>query len=149
MDKEGCVFCEIVGKKKESYNFYEDDEITGFMDLYPVENGHALIMPNNHYENIFDIELKVYLKIQGLARIVAMAMREALGAEGINIGQNNGECANQKVNHYHLHVIPRWESNNINWGRIEMSREELRRNSEILHKTIDGLLDQGFKIWEC
>ncbi len=149
MASEKCIFCEIVKGRNEAYIFYEDKDIIGFMDLYPVDNGHSLIMPSKHYENIFDIDLSTYLRIHGLARILAMAMKDSLGADGINIGQNNGESANQKVNHYHLHVIPRWRNNDLNWARIEMSAAELKRNSDRLKSSLNALFDRGFKLSEC
>ncbi|MHB8360654.1 MAG: HIT domain-containing protein [Thermoplasmataceae archaeon] len=149
MENIDCIFCEIVQKKKESFIFYEDKNIMGLMDLYPVENGHSLIIPKEHFENIFDIDKTKYIQIHNLARILAMAMRDSLGAEGINIGQNNGECANQRVNHYHLHIIPRWKNNDLSWARIEMSTDQFKKNSEKIKASINALIAGGMVIDDC
>ncbi len=125
MFKDGCVFCDDIGTKRKAAIVYEDDTSMAFMDLFPVEEGHTLVIPKEHYENIFEIGPEPFRHVQELARILSKAVQKALDADGINVGQNNGTCANQRVMHYHLHIIPRWCDRNLNWERIRTNEQEL------------------------
>lgn len=109
------------------------------MDKYPVEEGHVLIIPSNHYENIFDIDSKVYLEIQQAAKKIASVLRDVFEADGINIGQNNGECARQMVMHYHLHIIPRHCGREIGWNRLQQSEEELENDCRRIEKRLNEI----------
>lgn len=125
MSKEGCIFCDDIAVDRKAAIVYEDDVTLAFMDLFPVEEGHTLVIPKEHYENIFDIDPVHFGHVQEVTRVLAKAVLKAVGADAINIGQNNGECANQRVMHYHLHIIPRWCDRNLNWERIRTNRDEL------------------------
>ncbi len=109
------------------------------MDKFPVEEGHVLIIPREHYENIFDIDNKIYLEIQEAAKNVAAALRDVFQADGINIGQNNGECAKQMVMHYHLHIIPRHCGREIGWNRLKQTEEELETNCKRIEKRLNEI----------
>lgn len=109
------------------------------MDKYPVEEGHVLIIPREHYENIFDIDNKIYLEIQEAAKNVAAALRDVFRADGINIGQNNGECAKQMIMHYHLHIIPRHCGREIGWNRLKQTEEELEMNCKRIEKRLNEI----------
>jgi histidine triad (HIT) family protein len=101
-----CIFCQIVQKKASANIVYEDEHVIAFLSNHPVNPGHTLIVPKKHYINIYDIpELEVGHLFQ-VARQVAIAVRDALPAEGIRVVQNNGVLAGQVVFHLHVHVIP-------------------------------------------
>ncbi len=136
---ENCVFCSNVVTGKDAHIFYRTDTVIGFMDKFPVEEGHVLIIPSKHYENIFDIENEVYLEIQEAAKQVASALRDVFNADGINIGQNNGECARQMVMHYHLHIIPRHCGREIGWNRLKQSEEELEYDCRRIEKRLNEI----------
>ncbi|KAA8922280.1 HIT family protein [Thermoplasma sp.] len=120
-----CVFCNEIISKRNAAIVAENDMVIAFMDNAPVEPGHILVIPKEHFENIFDIDNRYYLEVQLMAKRVAKAAMKAMGADGINIGQNNGWCANQRVMHFHVHVIPRWCDKPFKWGRLNVSFEEL------------------------
>lgn len=113
------------------------------MDKFPVEDGHSLIIPVKHFENIMDIERNVYLEIHDLARYVSSALMDVFEADGINIGQNNGECAKQMVMHYHLHIIPRHCGREIAWSRLDQSEEELELNSIRIKKRLNEIINMN------
>ncbi|MHB1440674.1 MAG: HIT family protein [Cuniculiplasma sp.] len=136
---DDCVFCLNVVTESEAHIFYKNENVIGFMDKFPVEEGHVLIIPRKHYENIFDINRKTYLEIQDLARHVSVAIRDVFKADGINIGQNNGECARQMVMHYHLHIIPRHCGHEIGWNRLKQTEEELELNSRKIEKRLNEI----------
>ncbi len=140
MQQDYCVFCERVIKEKDGFFIYEDDTTIAFMDHAPVEAGHVLIAPKKHYVNVFDIDDEVFLNIQMIAKIMASAVLKATYADGINIGQNNGPCANQRVMHYHIHVIPRFCGSNLNWERKALSEMEMKEISRRISEAFSELV---------
>jgi diadenosine tetraphosphate (Ap4A) HIT family hydrolase len=136
-----CIFCQNVISGREAFIFYKNERIMGFMDRYPVEEGHALIIPIVHYENIFHINREIFLEINDLGRYVSRALMDVFRADGINIGQNNGECARQVVMHYHLHIIPRYCGRELNWGRIKITEKQLEDHSKRIEKRLKEIMD--------
>lgn len=106
-----CIFCKIVKGEIPSYKVYEDELILAFLDLNPVSIGHTLIIPKKHFENIKDIEDKVLFEINLRARELSKVLEEKLSCEGISLCQNNG--LGQEIKHYHLHLIPRYQNDNL------------------------------------
>lgn len=127
MNKDNCIFCKIVKGEIPSCTIYEDDEFKSFLDVSPANRGHALIIPKNHYDNIFEIEKETAGKLFALATDIARAIKEETGCEGLNVVQNNGEVAGQTVNHFHLHLIPRFKGDNVSvkWAQQEPDMDDL------------------------
>jgi histidine triad (HIT) family protein len=101
-----CVFCQIIQKQVSASIIYEDEQVAAFLSNRPVNVGHMLVVPKKHYENIFDIPEKEAAYLFKIVKRVAQAVKEATGAEGIRIVQNNGEAAGQVIFHLHVHIIP-------------------------------------------
>lgn len=112
-----CIFCKINNGEIPSSTIYEDDDFKVILDISPASKGHAVILPKNHAANIFELPDDDAEKIFKVARKCAAAMTKVLQCDGINILQNNGECAGQTVFHLHVHLIPRYENDavNIKW----------------------------------
>lgn len=127
MKDNNCIFCKIANGEIPSKTLYEDDKFRVILDLGPATRGHALILPKDHYKNIYEIPDKTVADAMILAKKMAIKMTQALHADGFNIVQNNNEIAGQTVFHFHIHLIPRYEGDgqNINWVPGEMSQEEL------------------------
>lgn len=89
---------------------YEDEETLAFLDIKPNNPGHTLVIPKKSVENIFDIDEETLTAVWRTVRRVALAVRDATGAEGLNINTNNGAAAGQVVFHYHVHIIPRFSN---------------------------------------
>lgn len=102
-----CLFCKIAQGEIPATKLYEDDTTFAFLDIHPVNPGHALVIPKTHYENIFSAPDEVMQKIMTTAKKVAHGIREGLGIEHMNITMNNGVHAGQSVFHAHVHIIPR------------------------------------------
>ena len=100
------IFCKIIGGEIPSYTIYEDDIVKVFLDVNPSHNGHSLIVPKKHYENLFDIDEETLHHILKIAKEVANLLKEKLGYDGISLCQNNG--LGQDVKHFHLHLIPKY-----------------------------------------
>ncbi len=104
-----CPFCKLVRKESEASVVFEDDKTMVFMDIRPVSDGHTLVIPKIHYENIYDIPEDELAYVYCVVKRVAGAVKRGVDAEGISITQHNGRAANQRVFHLHVHVIPRCE----------------------------------------
>lgn len=125
MNNENCIFCKIATGDIPSYTLYEDEDFRVFLDLSPTDYGHALIIPKNHYPNIFALDDNIGAKIFPLAKKIASALKEALHCDGVNILQNNGEDAGQTLFHFHVHVIPRYKGDKT---KIEFDPNELKKD---------------------
>jgi histidine triad (HIT) family protein len=110
---ESCIFCKIVKKQLPSSVIYEDDLMIAFLDIRPVNEGHTLIIPKEHYADIFDIPSELLGKIHQVTKKIAIAVKEAVIADGISIIQQNGKAANQDIFHLHVHVIPQFTGKRI------------------------------------
>lgn len=104
----GCIFCKIVKKEIPAEIVYEDDFSLAILDINPVNIGHALIIPKEHHENIFDIPETLLGKMSVASKRVSVAIKNGLNADGINIISNNGRGAHPLVLHSHIHIIPRF-----------------------------------------
>ena len=108
---EDCIFCKIIKGEIPSKEIYEDEYIKVIMDINPKSNGHMLVLPIKHYENILDIDNDTLIKIVDFARKSYSITNEKLGSSGLTLVNNNGE--GQDVKHFHLHLIPRFEGEKI------------------------------------
>ena len=101
-----CVFCKIVKGEIPSKKVYEDGNVIAFLDINPLSEGHTLVIPKKHAENIFDVSEEELSKVMQVVKKISKKRLEE-GAKGVNILQNNGKEAGQLVNHIHFHVVPR------------------------------------------
>ena len=108
-----CIFCKIANGEIPSATLYEDEDFRVILDLGPASKGHALILPIAHAANIYEISDDMAAKAMILAKKMATKMTEALKCDGFNIVQNNGEPAGQTVFHFHMHLIPRYEGDQV------------------------------------
>ena len=113
MREKDCIFCKIANGDIPSKTLYEDEEFKVILDVGPATRGHALILPKNHYANLYELPDETAVKVMLLAKKMAVLMTEKLGCDGFNLVQNNGKAAGQTVFHLHWHVIPRSEGDGI------------------------------------
>jgi len=126
MKKDDCIFCKLANGDIPTNMIYEDDTFAVIMDASPATKGHSLILPKDHYANIYELDEEVAAKAMKLAKKLATEMTEKLSCDGFNIIQNNGEIAGQTVFHFHMHLIPRYKGDNqeIGWNPQSPSAEE-------------------------
>lgn len=138
MEEKDCLFCKIAHGDIPSATIYENSEFRVIMDVSPASRGHALIIPKEHFKDIFDIDAVTAGKLFSLATEVARAMKSVLNCSGMNIVQNNGLIAGQTVFHFHLHLIPRYEGDGVNlgWPQHEADLEENQRLAKEIRKRI-------------
>jgi len=106
MDND-CLFCKIVRGKIPSAKVYEDELVFAFLDINPVAEGHVLIVPKKHFANIFEVDEESLSRIAVVAKKIAIAEKNVLHVENLNLVQSNGKAAQQEVMHFHLHLWPR------------------------------------------
>ena len=118
MKKEDCIFCKIANGDIPSKTLYEDEDFRVILDLGPATKGHALILPKEHADNLYELPDETASKVFVLAKKLAIKMKEKLNCDGLNIVQNNGEVAGQTVFHFHMHIIPRIKGDTVNVGWV-------------------------------
>jgi histidine triad (HIT) family protein len=138
MVKEDCIFCKIANGEIPSATIFENEEFRVVLDVGPATKGHALILTKNHYDNIFEIDEQTAGRLFSLASIVAKAMKKTLNCDGMNVLQNNGTIAGQTVFHFHLHLIPRYEGDQvqITWPQGEITEKEKDQLVQLIKKEI-------------
>ncbi|MBQ1548055.1 MAG: HIT family protein [Lachnospiraceae bacterium] len=125
MKDDNCIFCKLANGDIPTNSIYEDDDFKVIMDAEPVSLGHALIIPKDHYANIYELPEDKAAKVLPLAKKLATKMTETLKCDGFNILQNNGEVAGQSVFHYHMHLIPRYKDAENNKTLLGFSHPKL------------------------
>lgn len=134
--KDNCIFCKILAGQIPSQVIHEDEDFKVVLDVGPAARGHALILPKEHYDNLYELPDELAGKAMILAKKMATHMTEKLGCDGFNLVQNNGEVAGQTVFHFHLHLIPRYESddnaNVITWTQHSYEDGEAAKLAELL-----------------
>lgn len=110
---DDCIFCKIVRGELPLYKLYEDEKTIAFLDIFPVNAGHALVVPKKHSTDIFDIESEDWLAACEVVRKLSIAIEKGMQADGVNIAMNNREHAGQQVNHPHIHIIPRFKGDGL------------------------------------
>ena len=136
--KEDCIFCKIANGIIPSATIYENSDFKVILDVSPASKGHTLILPKEHFDNIFDMDADTAGKLFSLAAAVARALKQATNCDGMNIVQNNGEIAGQTVFHFHMHLIPRYEGDQVtvSWTPGSATQEELNEIASAVKKVL-------------
>lgn len=134
MKKDDCIFCKIAAGEIPSATVYEDENFRAILDLGPAAKGHTLVIPKDHSENLLDVSPETAKKALSVISKTANAIKDAMGCDGINVVQNNGEAAGQTVMHLHFHIIPRYNNDNVNigWQPMKQSTDELAATAELI-----------------
>ena len=125
MRQDNCIFCKIAAGDIPSATIYEDNDFRVILDIEPASKGHALILPKEHYANLYELSDDLVAKALIVAKKVITKMTSILGCDGYNVVQNNGEAAGQTVFHFHIHLIPRYKDDNVNigWSQGNLTEE--------------------------
>ncbi|PWJ49103.1 HIT family protein [Faecalicatena contorta] len=116
MKNDSCIFCKLASGDIPSATLYEDDDFRVILDLSPASKGHALIIPKEHYRNLYDLDEGLAAKVMVLAKNMITRLKNVLDCDGYNIVQNNEEAAGQTVYHFHMHLIPRYKGDSVGLG---------------------------------
>ena len=127
-----CIFCKIINGEIPSYTIYEDENVKAFLDISPVANGHTLIVPKKHIENIYDADVETLKNIELASKVVGKLLKEKLGCNGITRMQNNEY--GQDVKHYHMHLVPRYKGDNL---KVNFNNSDIKEAKETYEKKFE------------
>ena len=129
MIKDDCIFCKLANGVFPTNKVYEDEDFRVILDNSPAAKGHSLIIPKQHFENIYSTDDAYLAKLLPVAKKVANALKKTFNCDGVNIVQNNEPAAGQTVFHLHVHVIPRYNDDKvgITWPQHEVDQDEQKK----------------------
>ncbi len=111
----GCIFCDIIRGEKRGHFLYDDDDMVVFLDRYPIDRGHSLVVPKKHHERITDMDSAKVGDMFAKIPKIAGSILAGTGADAFTLAQNNGRAAKQIVPHVHVHIIPRYNHRGPAW----------------------------------
>jgi histidine triad (HIT) family protein len=131
-----CIFCNIISKNREGHFIYEDHSHVAFLDKYPIDKGHTLVVPKNHHEKITDMPQEKVGELFAKIPRIAQAIMKTTGAVAFSLAQNNGRAAKQIIPHVHVHIIPRYAEMGAVWTKrtipssddLDLLAEQIRKN---------------------
>ena len=127
-----CIFCKIIKGEIPSYMVYEDDIVKAFLDISPASNGHTLVIPKKHFENLYDMDAETLKHIETACQKIGKLLKEKLNCQGITRMQNNEY--GQEVKHYHMHLIPRYKNDNFQLKINKIGMPEVQETFEKITK---------------
>ncbi len=126
-----CIFCDILEGKRDGHILYDDESHVAFLDKYPIDVGHSLVIPRKHHERITDMDAEDVGHLFSIVPKIANAILTSTEADAFSLAQNNGRAAKQIVPHVHIHIIPRYNSKGTVWTKRQISSDaELMELSE-------------------
>lgn len=131
-----CVFCKIINKEIPSSTVYEDDNVLAILDLSQATYGHTLVMPKKHVETFLDLDKETLINVFSVTQDLAIKIKDKLGASGVNILNNSYPVAGQSVMHMHVHIIPRYSSQD-DFKVVNVDHSNSIKLSEVLAKIND------------
>ncbi|MCX8084186.1 MAG: HIT family protein [Calditerrivibrio sp.] len=129
-----CIFCKIIAGEISSIKVYEDEDFIAILDIRPVNLGHTLVIPKQHFVNIFDTDMAFAQKIYPVLVKISKGIKEGLRADGINIIQNNEKSAGQEVFHSHIHLIPRFKDDSLKFTPRSLTYKDDNEKLDIADK---------------
>lgn len=125
-----CVFCKIINGEIPSKKIYEDEDVLAILDISQATKGHTLVMPKKHFKNILEIEDYEYLKVMDKVKDLAQVIVKTFNANGCNIINNCNEVAGQTVDHFHVHILPRYnkEELTIKFGENKLDLDQIQKD---------------------
>lgn len=133
------IFEKIIRREIPATIVFEDEDILAFLDIGPIIKGHTLVIPKTCYDPITETPDEVVAKLMQVAKRIATVQMSELGADGVNIMQNNGAAAGQEVPHIHIHVIPRFEGDGHHWNWKVTSYDSPTEMEQLAEKMRGGL----------
>lgn len=138
---EDCIFCKIIKGEIPSFKVYEDEHVYAFEDINPMAEGHTLVIPKKHTENLWEIDTESLTAVHLASKKIITAIKKALKPSGVAAVQLNGESVGQSIFHYHLHLIPRLEGNPklpiSKWEMIPGDMDRIKATADKIKSSMD------------
>lgn len=132
---DNCIFCKLANGKLPTNSIYEDEDFNVIMDIEPASKGHCIILPKSHAANLYELPEEYCEKIFSLAKKCGTVLKDTLHCDGLNVLQNNGEVAGQTEFHLHVHLIPRYKDDSVNFEYPKgMVKEDVAETAEVIRK---------------
>ena len=134
---DSCIFCKVISKVEDAYIIYENDYVCCFLDKYPINKGHILVVPKKHYQEFTEVDQNSLAEVMYAAQLISKILEKSLNTDGITVMQNNGIF--KDVEHYHMHIIPRFKEDGFSWiePEIDVSKEEFLSLTNQLREVLD------------
>ena len=133
---ESCIFCKIVKGKIPATKIYEDKNVLAFLDISPINPGHALVVPKKHFETLIDIDDNALCETMKAVKKLSKAIMKSVKADGINISINNFKAAGQLVPHFHTHIIPRFKDDGLKLDWPTKKILDMNKIAELIKKNL-------------
>lgn len=135
--KDNCIFCKIVKGEIPAKKIHEDSQFLAFLDINPITKGHTILIPKEHYMMMSFVPDEVLGKIQVLAKQLSELLMKSLEADDVALIVANGQAAGQQIQHFAIHLIPRYEGDNF-----KLNLEGEKRDEEELKQIKDKLIEK-------
>lgn len=137
MDMNDCLFCKIIKGDIKAEKVYEDEYTFAFLDINPINEGHTLVVPKEHSKNLYEISDEALKYLVLTTKKLSIAIKKAVGAQGINLGMNNDSVAGQVIFHVHMHIIPRFEDDGFKfWKGTPYKNGVMEKIAQMIRKEI-------------
>jgi len=137
LSNDDCIFCKIIAKKIPSKILFQNNDTIAFLDIFPISQGHTIVIPKKHYTNLETIPINELHEVMGAVKIVSNLIYKNLDIDGYNILQNNHKAAGQVINHFHIHIIPRNSAD----GKFKLLIPREQATEEELNQTLKIISD--------
>ena len=131
-----CLFCNIVSGKQPAYIIYENDLVCCFLDKYPINQGHLLVVPKKHYQEFSDVDSESLAEVMMSAQKMSRLLEKTFHPDGITVFQNNGVF--KDIEHYHVHVFPRYIEDGFSWiePNVDIQESDFETVAQALKKRL-------------
>ena len=134
-----CIFCDIISGEKNGHFIYEDETHVAFLDKYPIDQGHSLVLPREHFERVTDMNPEKVGELFSKTPKIARGIIKTTQADAFSLAQNNGWAAKQIVPHVHVHIIPRYNHKGTIWTKRNITNDdELNSLASKIRKNIES-----------
>jgi len=146
-----CIFCQIASGNLESFKIYEDSDMVAILDINPASKGHVLLFPKGHFQLLFQLPSELLNKLFKVSSKISMYIVNAVKAKGFNIYIANGTAAGQRVPHFVMHIIPRFDNDNLSfdWQGKPADKKELEKIAFSIRKNFELEKQEKEKVKEA
>jgi histidine triad (HIT) family protein len=135
-----CILCDIAKHAVNAAILFENESVIAILDLYPATRGHALILPKKHIPTIYDMPLETGKEIIDSAILLSRAINNSFKPAGLNLIQSNGKAGEQTIDHFHLHIVPRYKNDDVvlkfGHGNVAADQDEIERVAKIIRQVL-------------